>query len=65
MNIRGYIILLKGRIDGSDKTRKQNFSAGKVPLQTIDSKIDYALDVANTRYGLVSVKTWICLGDIK
>jgi len=37
---------------------------GRIPLHTLRADIDYAQTVANTTYGTIGVKVWICKGEI-
>ena len=59
---KGIKIVLGGRINGAEISRKEKFSQGKVPLSTIKSKIDYAECPALTRSGYIGVKVYLCLG---
>jgi small subunit ribosomal protein S3 len=36
-----------------------------VPLHTLRANIDYGFAEANTVYGKLGVKCWICKGDVK
>ncbi|PIS14445.1 30S ribosomal protein S3 [Candidatus Shapirobacteria bacterium CG09_land_8_20_14_0_10_39_12] len=60
---KGIKIRLGGRINGAEIARKEKFSEGKIPLQTIRAKIDYAQVPALTRSGYVGVKVWIYQGE--
>lgn len=60
---KGIKIRLGGRIGGAEIARKEKFSEGKVPLQTIRAKIDFAEVPAFTRSGYVGVKVWIYQGE--
>ncbi|GIT65723.1 MAG: hypothetical protein Ct9H300mP24_1010 [Candidatus Neomarinimicrobiota bacterium] len=35
---------------------------GRVPLHTLRANIDYALVEAQTTYGIIGIKVWICNG---
>jgi small subunit ribosomal protein S3 len=59
---KGIKVVLSGRINGAEISRREKFSQGKVPLSTIKSKIDYAECPALTRSGYVGVKVYLCLG---
>lgn len=59
---KGIKIVLGGRINGAEISRREKFSQGKVPLSTIKSKIDYAECPALTRSGYIGVKVYLCLG---
>ncbi len=61
---KGAKIEVKGRLDGIEIARKERVQAGRVPLQTIRSDIDYSRAAAFTTYGVVGVKVWIYKGDI-
>lgn len=60
---KGIKIALGGRIAGAEIARREKYSAGKIPLQTLRAKIDYAEIPALTRSGYVGVKVWICQGE--
>ena len=41
------------------------YHEGRVPLHTLRANIDYGFAEANTVYGKLGVKCWICKGDTK
>jgi small subunit ribosomal protein S3 len=45
--------------------RCETFSEGKIPLQTLQAKIDYGFAEAFTTYGTIGVKCWIYQGQYK
>ncbi|MCD7885773.1 MAG: 30S ribosomal protein S3 [Lachnospiraceae bacterium] len=53
-----------GRLGGADMARKEFYSEGTIPLQTLRANIDYGFAEANTTYGKVGVKVWIYKGEI-
>ncbi len=60
----GIKTMASGRLGGSDMARKEFYSEGTIPLQTLRADIDYGFAEANTTYGKVGVKVWIYKGDI-
>lgn len=60
---KGIKVALGGRIEGAEIARHEKFSSGKVPLQTLRAKIDYASTPAFTRSGYVGIKVWIYQGE--
>jgi len=62
--VEGVKIMLKGRLDGAEIARTEWLLKGKIPLQTLRAKIDYALSTAFTTYGTVGVKVWIYKGEM-
>jgi len=42
--------------------RNETFKDGRIPLHTLRADIDYALTEAQTKYGIIGIKVWICLG---
>ncbi len=56
---KGIKIVLAGRIAGAEIARTEKFTEGKVPLQTLRAKIDYAQVPALTKSGYIGVKVWI------
>lgn len=61
---KGVKISLAGRLNGVDIARTEKLSAGKVPLITLRSDVDYFLYEANTTYGKIGVKVWIYHGEV-
>lgn len=53
-----------GRLGGADIARKEFYSEGTIPLQTLRADIDYGFAEADTTYGKVGVKVWIYKGEI-
>lgn len=60
---QGVKIVLAGRIAGAEISRTEKYNQGKVPLQTIRAKIDYAQVPALTKFGYIGVKVWIYQGE--
>jgi small subunit ribosomal protein S3 len=44
--------------------RTEQYKEGRIPLHTIRADIDYAQATAQTIYGSIGVKVWICRGEI-
>ena len=44
--------------------RQEGYSKGVVPLHTLRADIDYAAEEAQTTYGKLGVKVWICRGEV-
>ena len=59
----GVKIFLSGRIAGAEISRTEKYSQGKVPLQTLRAKIDYAQVPSLTKFGYIGVKVWIYKGE--
>ena len=59
----GVKITLSGRIAGAEISRREKYSQGKVPLQTIRARIDYAEIPALTKFGYIGIKVWVYLGE--
>ena len=53
-----------GRLGGADIARREFYSEGTIPLQTLRADIDYGFAEANTTYGKVGVKVWIYKGEV-
>ena len=60
----GCKVMCKGRLSGSEMSRKDWQREGRVPLQTLRADIDYAQEEAITPYGRIGVKVWIYKGDV-
>ncbi len=61
---KGIKTLAKGRLGGAEIARQEGYSRGVVPLHTLRSDIDYAAEEAQTTYGKLGVKVWICRGEV-
>ena len=61
----GIKIRCAGRLGGAELARAEIYHEGRVPLHTLRANIDYGFAEANTVYGKLGVKVWICKGDIK
>ena len=55
---------VSGRLGGADMARKETYSEGTIPLQTLRADIDYGFAEADTTYGKVGVKVWIYHGEV-
>lgn len=60
----GIKTMVSGRLGGADIARKEFYSEGTIPLQTLRADIDYGFAEADTTYGKVGVKVWIYLGEV-
>ncbi len=58
----GIKIMVGGRLGGAELARREKYHMGKVPLHTLRADIDYGLAEAQTVYGKIGVKVWICKG---
>jgi small subunit ribosomal protein S3 len=61
---KGIKTSISGRIGGADIARREFYSDGTIPLQTLRADIDYGFAEADTTYGKVGVKTWIYKGEV-
>ncbi len=64
MGAEGIRVMCAGRLGGSEMSRTEQYKEGRIPLHTLRADIDYALAIANTIYGTIGVKVWICKGEI-
>lgn len=60
----GIKVRVSGRLNGAEMARSEEYKDGKTPLHTFRSDIDYALKEAQTVYGKLGVKVWICKGEV-
>ena len=59
--VKGIKVILSGRINGAEISRREKFHQGQVPLSTIKARIDYAEVPCLTRSGYIGVKVYLCL----
>ena len=64
MGAEGIKVTCGGRLGGAEIARSEKYMEGRVPLHTLRADIDYATSTANTTYGTIGVKVWICRGEI-
>src|ERR687896_167090 len=57
---QGIRLRSSGRLNGAEISRSEWYREGKVPLHTLRTPIDYGFAEANTVYGKIGVKCWIC-----
>ncbi|HRK05356.1 MAG TPA: 30S ribosomal protein S3 [Chlorobiota bacterium] len=60
----GVRVMCSGRLGGADMSRTEQYKDGRVPLHTLRADIDYAQGRAETVYGSIGVKVWICRGEV-
>ena len=61
---KGIKTAVSGRLGGADMARTEGYIEGIIPLHTLRADIDYAHKEADTAYGKIGVKVWICKGEI-
>jgi len=61
----GIRLQVSGRLGGAEMARRESFSEGKIPLQTLQANIQYGFSLARTTYGAIGVKCWIYHGPYK
>lgn len=59
----GVKVKIGWRLGGADISRSENFSEGRIPLQTLRSDVDYHHTTALTKYGILGIKVWICKAE--
>jgi small subunit ribosomal protein S3 len=60
--IPGIKIQVSGRLNGAEIARTEWIRKGRVPLHTLQAKIDYRARTAKTIYGLLGIKIWLYKG---
>jgi small subunit ribosomal protein S3 len=64
MGAEGIKVRLGGRLAGAEIARREEYKEGRTPLHTFRADIDYAWKEAQTVYGKIGVKVWICRGEV-
>ncbi|MCS7338825.1 MAG: 30S ribosomal protein S3, partial [Verrucomicrobiae bacterium] len=64
LGAQGIKVRVSGRLGGAELARSEVYHWGRVPLHTLRALIDYGFAEANTIYGKIGVKCWICKGEI-
>ncbi len=63
LGIDGIKIQCSGRLGGTDIARREWQRQGRIPLHTLRENIDYGFAEAQTVWGKIGVKCWICKKD--
>jgi small subunit ribosomal protein S3 len=61
----GIKIRCAGRLGGAELARVEKYHWGRVPLHTLRANVDYGFAEANTVYGKLGIKCWVCKGENK
>lgn len=64
LGVEGIKVKCSGRLGGAEMARSEEYKEGRTPLHTFRADIDYAIKEANTIYGIIGVKVWICKGEV-
>lgn len=64
MGAEGIKVMCAGRLGGAEIARTEQYKEGRVPLHTLRADIDFAYGRAETIYGSIGIKVWICRGEI-
>lgn len=60
----GIKVRVAGRLNNAEMARSEEYKEGRTPLHTFRADIDYSLREAQTVYGKIGVKVWICKGEV-
>lgn len=55
--------MCKGRVNGAEIARYEEYREGVLSLHTLRQPIDYAYVTAHTTYGIIGVKVWMALPE--
>ena len=61
---QGVKLRCAGRLGGAEISRAEWYREGKIPLHTLRTPIDYGFAEANTVYGKIGVKCWMCKNEV-
>ena len=64
MGADGVRIKVSGRLGGAEMARTEGYKEGRVPLHTFRADIDFSISEAQTSYGKIGIKVWICKGEV-
>ena len=60
LNFMGFKFYLSGKLNGKMKRQKYSYKIGKMLLQVINFKIMYSFFNLYTKFGVFSIKIWLC-----
>ena len=61
---KGVKIVCRGRLAGSEMTRRESYREGRVPLSTFRANIEFGMATAHTTAGCIGMKVWVYKGDV-
>lgn len=61
---KGVKVMLSGRINGAEISRKEKYFKGSIPLSTLRADVDYFEQPAFTKAGYVGIKIWVYKGEM-
>lgn len=64
MGAEGIKVRVSGRLGGAEMARREEIKQGRTPLHTLRADIDFSWKEAQTVYGKIGIKVWICKGEI-
>lgn len=59
---KGIKIICKGRLGGSEMSRREMQKFGSIPLQTLQANVNYGYAMSATKAGAVGVRVWLFKG---
>lgn len=59
LKFKGFQLRLTGKLGGKMRKSKYHYKLGKVQLQTLSSSLSYSLCLSYTKFGVISIKTWL------
>ncbi len=60
----GIKVIIKGRINGGNIARFEEFTEGSVPMQTLRAQVNYGRATSRTTSGAIGVKVWVYTGIV-
>lgn len=60
---KGVKLMVSGRLNGAEMSRREWYLRGRIPLHTMRAKINYACGAAATIYGSIGIKVWVFTGE--
>ncbi len=60
----GIKVRISGRLNGAEMARSEEYKDGRTPLHTFRADIDYSLREAQTVFGKIGIKCWVCKGEV-
>lgn len=62
---KGVKTLVSGRLNGVEMARSEGYAEGEMKLHTLRQNVEYATAIAKTTYGILGVKVWVSLGELR
>ena len=63
IKFEGFKLRLNGKLNGSMRKSRYQYSLGKIELHKIDNYLNFDISLSYTKFGVIAIKSWIINGN--